>query len=141
MLALVRDHREKIGARHSDAYDSNAARRIQFNAYRQPNKPFLPEHDSEVPSKPLTRVVLRLHVWIEEPEGGASSLKAGDTLVFFFEWGWERDVVHSKNKCNKTQKAMAKGFDTSVLVRCVIDGDYILQNFGGEDTSHLSKGT
>jgi hypothetical protein len=76
VLVLVRDHREKIGARHSDAYDSNAARRIQFNAYRQPNNPFLPEHDSEVPSKPLTRVVLRLHVWIEEPEGGASSLKA-----------------------------------------------------------------
>ena len=40
-------------------------------------------------------------VWVEEPAGGASSLEAGDTVVFFFEWGWERGVVHSMNKCNK----------------------------------------
>ena len=35
-----------------------------------------------------------------------------------------RGVVHSMmNKCNKAQKAMAKDFDTPVLVRYVIDGD------------------
>ena len=77
--------------------------------------------------------------WVEEPAGGAASLKAGDTVVFFFEWGWERGIVHPKNKCNKAQKAMARDCDTPDLVRYVVDGDYILQDFGGEDASYLSK--
>ena len=34
---------------------------------------------------------------------------------------------------------MAKDFDVPVLVRYVIDGDYILQDFGGEDASYLSQ--
>ena len=36
---------------------------------------------------------------------------------------------------------MAKGYryDTPVLVRYVIEGDYIVQDFGGEDPSYLSR--
>ena len=78
------------------------------------------------------------YVWAEEPDGGAASLKPGDTILFLFEWGWERGIVHSKSKCTKTQKTIAKEFDIPVLVRYVIDGDYILQDFG-EVSSYLSR--
>ena len=78
--------------------------------------------------------------WVDEPEGGASSLKPGDTILFNFEWGWERGNVHSLSKCNRAQKAMAEEYDTPVLVRYVIEGDYIVQDFGGEDPSYLSRG-
>ena len=78
------------------------------------------------------------YVWAEEPNGGAASLKPGDTILFLFEWGWERGVVHSKSKCTKAQKALAKEFYIPVLIRYVIDGDYILQDFG-EDSSYISR--
>ena len=83
--------------------------------------------------------VFILEHWVDEPEGGASSLKPGDTVLFNFEWGWERGVVHPMAKCNRAQKEMAKECDTPVLVRYVIEGDYILQDFGGEDPSYLSR--
>ena len=67
--------------------------------------------------------------WVDEPEGGASSLKPGDTILFNFEWGWERGNVHSLSKCNRAQKAMAEEYDTPVLVRYVIEGDYICAGF------------
>ena len=34
---------------------------------------------------------------------------------------------------------LAKECNVPVLVRYVIDGDYILQDFGGEDVSYLSR--
>ena len=34
---------------------------------------------------------------------------------------------------------MAEEYDTPVLVRHVIEGDYIVQDFGGEDPSYLSR--
>ena len=108
------DDVEGGGIVDDDAYDINEA----LEAYKRGDKEY---------------------VWVEERENGAASLKAGDTVLFFFEWGWERGVVHSKAKCNKAQKAMAKEYDTPVLVRYVIDGDYILQDFGGEDASYLSR--
>ena len=79
------------------------------------------------------------YVWAEEPAGGPAALKIGDTIVFLFEWGWERGIVHSMNKCSKHQKELAKEATTPVLVRHVIDGDYILQDLGEDGVSHLSK--
>ena len=70
------------------------------------------------------------YAWVEEPEDGASALKPGDTVLFYFEWGWERGIVHSMAKCSQHQKEMAESYTTPVLVRYVIDGDYILQDFG-----------
>ncbi len=66
-------------------------------------------------------------------------MKPGDTIVFLFEWGWERGVVHSMNKCSKHQKELAKEASVPVLVRHVIDGDYVLQDFGENEVSYLSK--
>ena len=79
------------------------------------------------------------YVWEEEPAGGAAALKTGDTIVFLFEWGWERGIVHSMSKCSKHQKELAKDATVPVLVRYVIDGDYILQDFGEDGVSCLSK--
>mmetsp|Transcript_4330 Transcript_4330/g.12210 ORF Transcript_4330/g.12210 Transcript_4330/m.12210 type:complete len:146 (+) Transcript_4330:410-847(+) len=110
----IADDAEGGGVMDDDAYDLTEA----LEAYKRGDKEY---------------------VWAEEPAGGATSLKAGDTIVFFFEWGWERGVVHSKNKCNKAQKTMAKDFGAPVLVRYVIDGDYILQDFEGVSASHLSR--
>merc|ERR1719199_1057148 len=70
------------------------------------------------------------YVWAEEPTGGSTGLKPGDAIVFFFEWGWERGAVQSMKKCSKHQKEVAEDSTTPVLVRYVIDGDYILQDFG-----------
>ena len=71
------------------------------------------------------------HAWVEEPEDGASALKPGDTVLFYFEWGWER---------SQHQKEMAESYTTPVLVRYVIDGDYILQDFGSEfDALYLPR--
>lgn len=79
-------------------------------------------------------------VYVEEPEAGAASLKGGETVLFYFEWGWERGTVHPLSKCSKYQKEVASGYTTPVLVRYVIDGDYILQDFGsGFDALYLSK--
>ena len=70
----------------------------------------------------------------------AHSLKAGDTIIFYFEWGWERGIVHHFSKCSKHQKEVASDYTTPVLVRYVIDGDYILQDFGsGFDALYLPK--
>ena len=75
--------------------------------------------------------------WVEEP-ADAHSLKAGDTIIFYFEWGWERGIVHHLSKCSKHQKEVASDYTTPVLVRYVIDGDYILQDFGsGFDALYL----
>ena len=42
-------------------------------------------------------------------------------------------------KWPKAQKTMAKDFDVPVLIRYVIDGDYIIvQDFGGVSASYLS---
>ena len=79
------------------------------------------------------------YVWAEEPTGGSTGLKPGDTVVFFFEWGWERGVVQHMKKCSKHQKEVAEDSTTPVLVRYVIDGDYILQDFGDDEVSYLSK--
>lgn len=70
------------------------------------------------------------YAWVEEPEDGASELKPGDTVLFYFEWGWERGIVHQMSKCSQHQKEMAESYTTPVLVRYVIDGDYMLQDFG-----------
>ena len=110
MLGVVRDDDGEI----NDDYDINEA----LEAYKRGDKEYS---------------------WVDEPEGGASSLKPGDTVLFNFEWGWERGVVHPMAKCNRAQKEMAKECDTPVLVRYVIEGDYILQDFGGEDPSYLSR--
>jgi len=79
------------------------------------------------------------YVWAEEPTGGSTGLKPGDAIVFFFEWGWERGAVQSMKKCSKHQKEVAEDSTTPVLVRYVIDGDYILQDFGDDEVSYLSK--
>ena len=70
------------------------------------------------------------YVWAKEPADGSAGLKPGNTVVFLFEWGWERGIVHSMNKCSKHQKEIAEEATLPVLVRHVIDGDYILQDFG-----------
>ena len=65
MLGVVRDDDGEI----NDDYDINEA----LEAYKRGDKEYS---------------------WVDEPEGGASSLKPGDTVLFNFEWGWERGVVH-----------------------------------------------
>jgi len=79
------------------------------------------------------------YVYVEEPEGGASSLAAGTAIVHLFTTGWERGIIHSLKKVSKPQKQAAKDMEAAVYVRHVLDEEHCLHDLGSDAVNCISK--